>query len=235
MPYTPSGALLTYYTREKEIFMLLRTISNKLVMKNTPVITPVIRAGIVLLYSHIEGYIEDVVEEAIDFINNSGISSNALPSNLKVAHCMIDITELLNIQDATKREAMLNTLFIKNFPLFSGANLPPAKIDSNCLIKNFSNPSFEKIDKLFKQLGINKIFSTFYSLGFPPQRVRLIKPTLDALAELRHDVAHGNFKQSCSFCDMINYTRTMKLLCKCIDASLGKYLEELTGIWPWEA
>lgn len=235
MLYKRSNSLLTYYTRQKEVLNLLRTINGgRLTIAGAASVSPVLRAGVVLLYSHIEGYVENCVEEAMDFINRSGINSDRLPRSFLIAHCLPTIKCIANTTNTEEQERLLTDVLVKNYPLWSGATLPPAKLELDCLTRNFANPSFEHIDKLFRQLGIPKVFGLFFYLGFPVRKVDLIRPTLEVLASLRHDIAHGNLATVCSYQDLVGYVKTMNWFCRCFDAMLGLHLVQLTGSFPWK-
>ncbi|MCL5290717.1 MAG: MAE_28990/MAE_18760 family HEPN-like nuclease [Firmicutes bacterium] len=234
MPYKSSNALVNYKLRRKEISALLRTVSPlDTSVRTAHLSAPVIRAGIVLLFSHIEGYIEDVVQEAIDKINNSGINVSTLPYNLRVAHCMPTIQEITKITDPEKLDEALKILMQSNYHFWFGDTLPPIKLETDCLTKNFANPSYEHIDKLFRNLGIRRFFGSLYSLGFKPQKIQAIKSTLDTLASLRHDIAHGNFSTSCSFLDLCRHIVVVNVFCEAVDARLGLHIKSLTGTFPW--
>jgi hypothetical protein len=229
-----SNSLLVYYKRQKEIFQLLRIAREKQQsLKTAQQAIPVIRSGTVLLYGHLEGYIEDVTSEAIRFLNNSSINSCKLPIRLKMANCHADLSEFFQTTNITKKEAILSGVILNNYPLWSGEVLPPARIEEDCITKNFANPSCEHIVKIFKYFDVEKPFSTFYQLGFNARRVGQITPTLESLATLRHDIAHGSFSAACTYTDLVGYIRTTNILCRCIDARIGIATKDITDIFPW--
>ncbi|WP_346354990.1 MAE_28990/MAE_18760 family HEPN-like nuclease [Azotosporobacter soli] len=237
MFYKRSYALQKYRGRQREVFGLLK-VSRKaypeVTLRNLSALKPIYRGAIVLLYSHLEGYIEDVIEESVEYLNRACIKSNQLPGRLKIANCEKVIAEISATTDPVKKEQLIEALIINNYPFWSDGELPPAKLEADFLTSDFANPSPRKIEKLLKKMGIEKIFSEMFNLGFNKRRVGTLSTKIEALAEIRHDIAHGNFATACTDDDLIDYLKSVKLFCRCLDAKIGLHLEEITKEFPWK-
>lgn len=172
------------------------------------------RASIVMLCSHIEGYLEDIVIEFIDKMCKESVSMGKVPGKLKVAHMKKDIE---NIQYTEEKIKKLFTNYSKLW--IDGETLEKGDLDGERIVKGFSTPGTQEVNELMERLGISKV------MEYP--KLNLVKSDMDAIVKRRNDIAHGMLEAEVSFDDLIRYNKTALKFAKSIDKIVTKHLKQI--------
>lgn len=136
--------------RMKEIDYLIELIPPILpTSENVEQTNTLCRASIVLLSSHLEGFLQDLMEEFIDEVNQLEIGFKNLPVELYMQNCFPKGLITQNNFDAlTKIFNEIKLLERKNIKM---------TLDKSKFAKTDGNPTSDVINRLFKILGIESV------------------------------------------------------------------------------
>jgi hypothetical protein len=148
------------------------------------------RGAIVLLCGHLEAYVKELGEVALDTFYTKRVPRTSISSRVYY-HISKDVLD--EIQSTTDGEKIAEKMFafLENDISFWSRNGPfPQQISAERFNKGFSNPGFEKIRTYFNRFGYQQYKS---DLG------RLLKaqynPTInmvDHVVDIRNKIAHGD-------------------------------------------
>lgn len=177
------------------------------------------RASIVMLSSHIEGYIEDVLEEFIDSIRLIGVISSNIPPILKVVLCRPGLILLENND---------HNVLVKRIPQFikkyedlwwSAERINPEAFPE--FVKDdweIGNPWPTTIDSYLKRIGIE---------GFWDDTNRTINGDLYTLVQKRNLIAHGHLEATATSDDIKRYIESAEGLIELLDNKLEWHLNNI--------
>jgi RiboL-PSP-HEPN len=141
--------------RISEIDCLINLIPDKPTSDNVKTIDSLCRASIVLLCSHLEGFLQDLMEEIIDEINSLTIGFKELPIELYIQHAF------------PKGKLNTNTFdgifnFIQEVKSLENSNIP-IELNKRNFSNTESNPTPDVINKLFKLIGEENVLDKLNS------------------------------------------------------------------------
>jgi hypothetical protein len=187
----------------------------------------VIRASIVLLCAHLEGYVEDLFLESLDFLSGARLEHRWVPLALKFQHARKPVEDLALIRDPEKFVAAYVRLTKTNSPLFSGQRLAPGCLETERLRASFASPTPTKIASLFAVLGLAK--KDVLTGCFPSSRIAaLVNRSLASLVEVRGAIAHGEMSSSATQRDVSRYSSAVRFFGARLDLAVALQLGELS-------
>jgi len=135
--------------RMNEIDCLIGLIPPKPNSENVEQINTLCRASIVLLSSHLEGFLQDMMEEFIDEVNHLSIGFQSLPVELYLQN---------NFPKGQIIQNNFNTLtqIFTEVKILQASN-SSIDLDKSKFSKTNGNPTPDIINKLFKILGIDNV------------------------------------------------------------------------------
>ncbi len=141
-------AYSSFVSRLDEVEMLIRLAREK--EKQSPValrkeINALCRAAVVLLSSHLEGYVKDLGELALESLHSKQVPRTSLSSKL---FYHISKGFFGDIQDTSDPEKMADRLFVfigDDLHFWSRNGPFPQQVPIDRFNKGFSNPAFSKI------------------------------------------------------------------------------------------
>lgn len=153
-------------------------------------INAICRGAIVLLSAHLEAYIKDLGEAALDGVHMQGVPRTCLNDAL-FYHISKDLLD--EVSDAREPSRIAGRVFAflsSDAPLWSRTGPFPQPISADRFNKGFSNPAFDKIRAYFKRFG--------YS-DYKRDLARRLKADftvtqnmVDHLVDTRNKIAHGD-------------------------------------------
>lgn len=164
--------------RKKEIINIANTIKNDR-HEHTRYIF--LRAGILLVYAHWEGFIKNASIAYITYIQHLGHDINNLSINFKAMYAQ---KEIISKQDKSS--------FLKAYEVLSLANNSGNKLpnDTGDIIKTYSNLTYEIFEEIAQKLNIDT--SRFHLLKNLINELLLGKRNKIAHGE-RHDIRSDDF------------------------------------------
>lgn len=214
-----TSAYSSFLDRMEEVEVLRRSAAYK--EKRDPVncrneINALCRGAIVLLCSHLEAFIKELGEVALDSLHDKSVSRTKMASRLYY-HISKDIIDELRDTDNPDEIVGKVFAFIQSDLSFWSRNGPfPQPIAADRFNKGFSNPAFRKIRSYFGRFGYSE-----YSRDLASLLKAQYSPTInmvDHLVDTRNKIAHGDpaaIKTPSEVKDMI---RLIRICCVSTDA-----------------
>lgn len=177
------------------------------------------RASIVMLCGHIEGYVEDVLEEFIELIRDSRLDSRKIPIILKVMLCKPGLKSLSNSDHNVLAKRI--PIFIKNY---EDIWLSDGRLDSQRFpefIRNdwqIGNPWPKTILVYLERIGIVDVWD---------DTNRILKGDLETLVDKRNLIAHGHFEATATQEDVNRYIESAKNLVDLLDTKIERHFNEI--------
>lgn len=177
------------------------------------------RASIVMLCSHVEGYMEDILEEFIGSIRESGVDCKRIPTILKVMLCKPGLKSLNNSDQNVLARRIPD--FIKNYEAIWWSE---EKMDSERFPEfirrdwQIGNPWPDVILTYLEKIGIG---------DFWDDSNRTLKGDLQTLVDKRNLIAHGHFEATATRDDVNRYVESAKKLVDFLDVRIERHLDDL--------
>ena len=191
------------------------------------------RSCVLLLSSYLEKFVETLVVESIDIINSANLVVSKIPSELRTTQIKDNIEALaLETQNDRNFQNIQGILLksqeiLSDFEWFLDNNRIHNSLSGEPLISNnkFSNPSPDKIEELFKNLGIRSIIGKVVGVDTEPDKLN-IRYKVKELIDKRNDIAHTGGTISVTehdIKDYLNYSiRLVQGLEKIVSQELNK-------------
>jgi RiboL-PSP-HEPN len=189
-----------------------------------------LRGALVLLCSHLEGFFEDLIEEALHAFDLHAPKVSAIPLVIRqrqVTHAL----RLAERSDAERHwrgllDCVAHPLLRDDDPCSPGAR----KIDPDLHIRGFANPGTSEIDHLMASIGLSDSW-TFVAAELGNKRGA---NTVNAVVNRRNQIAHGNLESSVSRPDVEDYVNVLEQVCGQFDIVVGRHLcSHMGGPDPW--
>lgn len=176
----------------------------------------ILRGALVLLCSHVEGFFEDLVGDAIVAYAKLASSCNEIPKAI-VAHQVVGRPERWDNCDIVKRLEIV--MECTGHPFVSGDKLRLlANLDPDLHTKGFANPGSDEIEGLFKTIGVQRIWERFADI----EPDKFIKNALNGLVHRRNQIAHGQMDSTVTRADVENYMAKVQRLGEVMDQVIEK-------------
>lgn len=173
------------------------------------------RALIVMLCSHIEGYLEDVVIEFVDELCKNRVQAGKVPGKLKVTY----MTEYL--KKLRYEESWIKKLFTDYSKLWiDNQILEEGDIEGERIVSDFGNPGSGKVEEILKCIGV-EIWNQI------PPKLKGVKYDLDAIVYRRNAIAHGDLESSVTSEDVLRYHESAVKLTGWINNLIENHLKQI--------
>ncbi len=214
--YTASYS--AFLSRIDEIELLRRAAAKK--ERANPVamrdeINALCRGSIVLLSSHVEAYIKEVGETALDEIFRRAVdrSAFAMQTFYHISKDVID--EIKDTSDHVKLADKVFSFISSDAVYWSKAGPLATAVQSDRFNKGFSNPKFEKVKAYFHRFGYSDYRFDFYTrLGAD---ARPTENMLDHLVDIRNSIAHGDQSATKTPADLKDMISIVGKFCRTTD------------------
>lgn len=183
----------SFLDRLDEVEILRKAAAKK--EKQSPItlrkeINALCRGAIVLLCGHLEAYVKELGEVALDSLYDTQ-APRALISSRLYYHISKDILdEIRSSTDGAMIAEKMFTFIESDMPFWSRSGPFPKPISAEKFNKGFSNPGFKKIRSYFNRFGYQQYGSDLASL-LKTQYVPTIN-MVDHVVDIRNKVAHGD-------------------------------------------
>jgi len=197
----------------------------------TAVSNAVNRACIVLLSAHLEGFLEDLLLEALDVVVARGTPVDRLPLILRALHAETHLSQLAPMRDRNARAPRIEKMFLEEAALWSaGQAVQATMIRQGTVRAEMANPGSKEIRQFMELVGvdirayINNVVGASHLLG-----------RVDGLIGLRNQVAHGEINVRATFQDVDTYTQIVQDLCRHADDAVAAGIQGMCSLaaLPW--
>jgi hypothetical protein len=228
-----SPALRKLAERLSEVELLLSLcspadVSLKELTAAAPRDSALLRGALVLLCSHLEGYFEDLVSDALAAYQQLAEKVGQVPTDIR-ARQVIGKPERWSNSDSLRRWEILQEC-MGHALIQADADLRERAIDAALHIHGFANPGTGEIESLFKTIGISDVWEQFATL----EADRLVQATTDAIVNRRNQIAHGNLESTVTRSDVELYITRTRRLAEVMDVVVENEIAERLGkgeIW----
>jgi RiboL-PSP-HEPN len=173
------------------------------------------RGSIVLLSSHVEAYVKEVGETALDAFFRRAVDRKCFSSQTFYHISKDVIDEIKDTSDPIKLADKIFGFIDTDVTYWSKAGpfispIPPERFN-----KGFANPKFEKVKAYFNRFGYSD-----YRLDFYRQLRADAQPTenmLDHLVDIRNSIAHGDPSATKTPTDLKEMISIIRRFCRVTD------------------
>jgi hypothetical protein len=153
-------------------------------------ISALCRGSVVLLSSHLEAYIKELGELALDSLHAQSVSRASLTSRFFYHISKNALDEIKDTSDPDKISDKVFDFIIEDGEYWSRTGSFPGPVPSERFNKGFSNPAFKKIKAYLNRFGYSD-----YRRDLAGKLQANFQPTInmvDHLVDTRNKIAHGD-------------------------------------------
>jgi hypothetical protein len=181
------------------------------------------RANIVLMSSHLEGYVEELAEVILQRIFQHALAKGKLAPRFLYYFSKDLLDELYETRNPDKIACKVKKLFQRDIDIWSDDDTFRDELPSGRFISEFSNPSVKKITHFVARFG----YSNYrYDLG------HLLKANcqpcinmVDNVIDQRNKIAHGDAVVTSTPNDVADMLRLVRLFCRASDDVIGRWFK----------
>lgn len=150
------------------------------------------RSGVVLLSSHIEGYIEDLGAIALERIGQRKIPKSNLGPGFRYYLSRDLISDIKNTTDPSRVVAKIETLLQRDSHIWGSDSYFSQPLSPEAFLGNFANPKHLKIKKFFGRFGYNQIQFQRDLQRLLAADFTICNNMIDQVVDQRNKIAHGD-------------------------------------------
>jgi len=216
----PSPALIAFGQRMAEVRRLLEICSTSDQSETRARPTQevlqrdraVLRGALVLLCSHVEGFFEDIVSDAINVYDRIVSKFEDIPHEITMRQ-VLGSPRLWDLTDTAKKWKAVKKW--STHPLVKEAPLiPPRCLDAEIHTVGFANPGTGEIDNLLETIGIKGVWSKFSAIETSGI---IFTSAIDTIVNRRNQIAHGDFASTVTLDDVQTYISRAERVSEVID------------------
>jgi hypothetical protein len=144
------------------------------------------RACVVVLVAHVEGFVEALIDDAIDTLNSNAPATSDLPLELLAMHVAPELNAVAEIENVVKRASRTRELFVAHAPLWLEETLAPGRLSAAVIAANLDNPGAKQIGRVLGFLGMDDVFANVEMPDSADPSKRL-----NEMVGIRNSIAHG--------------------------------------------
>jgi len=179
------------------------------------------RGGIVLLSSHIEGYITDLNELILERLVKNKVSIKKLSPGFGYYHSRDILNEISKTSQPEKISQKLKVLYSRDSFVWDDVDFFVEPLDDERFMKGFSTPKPEYIYALFRRYGCSSLKSDIAkSLT---SQFNFHQNNVETTVHLRNQIAHGDHSLTQTPDDLKRLTKSTQVFCREIDNSVCRW------------
>lgn len=189
------------------------------------------RSCLVLLSAHLEGYLEDVAVEAIDYLTSEAVAVERLPLLFRALHAEEHLRDLEPMKDRNARAPRIERLFAEESALWGvGMSLAPGMVRAVTVCAEMDNPGSKEIKRFLQLIGVDDIDDYLSVSGAPG-----LLGQVNGLVAKRNAIAHGELSALATYGDVDNYVTLVDDLARHVDRAIAFAVQSTcqTAITPW--
>lgn len=174
------------------------------------------RGGVVLLSSHLEGYVKKLVELAVERIFDRQVCISKLPARF-IYYSSQDL--ISNIVDSQHPDAIAKNLLAlqsRDGTQIKASGPLATPINFEVFERGFPTPKYKPIDRFLKRVGYNSLLGDLRA----QQRgqFQIIKNNVENLVDTRNAIAHGDSGEKRTPSELQTHIDFVKTFCRDTDA-----------------
>lgn len=217
-----SSAYSDFIVRLKEVDKVASTARRYERMKpigsQSSTVSALCRGGIVLLSSHIEGYITDINELILERILSKNIRISRLPDAFLYYHSRDILDEIADTTDPEAISKKVKNLFTRDSHIWDDGDFFTSQLDHKRFMKGFRTPKPKNIYTLLRRYGHQTVKSDIQQ-SLRGQFI-LHEANLENTVDSRNKIAHGDQSITKTPDDLRRLNGSVKTFCREIDKSI---------------
>ena len=174
---------------------------------------------VLILYSHMEGYIKIGLQTYIQYINSQGLNRRDVNTGLMVASMHKEFIAYENMERKSE-------FFRKTLPDDTRLHRLYRRVDFMEKMENFKEQELVIDDQIIdteSNLWYIVLQKNLYKIGLPVDLFDDYRSDIDALVNRRNSIAHGNFKSGVTDIEFSNWERKVSEILEGITRLLYDY------------
>lgn len=188
---------------------------------NISLVNALCRSGVVLLSSHIEGYIEDLGEIAIHRIASQRLLKASLGSSFRYYFSRDLIAEIKDTKEPARIASKLDELIIRDGHIWDTNPTFYRPLPATSFLADFANPTHEDIRKFFRRFGYDQ-YNTDLARRLTTNFSACSNMVNHVVAQ-RNAIAHGDMVTAGTPTDLANMINLVRLYCRETDHVVGNW------------
>lgn len=183
------------------------------------------RSGIVLLCSHLEGYIEALGNLAIDRISTRSLRKDALPLRFRY-HLSRDLVDVIGDgTDPDSKATRIANFIGRDLYIWDQTETFSGALRADNIVGRFMTPNHHNIGRFFRRFGYERFDGELKSVleGRHPVCLNAI----NNLVSERNKIAHGDHLAIGTPTDLAFLYEQTKLYCQTVDTIVGNWFSGL--------
>lgn len=225
--YSKAYSSLILRLREIETILSMAKVTDKNLkpLDSRLPVDSLCRSGVVLLCSHIEGYVENVGSLAVARIGTKNMPKGKMPPAFRYHLSRDLIVRVKQSDNPGTIAAKLDELMARDANVWDKTPHLSDPLASEIFVGNFSTPKHERISDFFGRFG----YSNFHHdlSRRLTQQGPACKNMVDQVVDQRNKIAHGDRVTTGSPNDLENMLKLVKVYCRALDNVVGDWFRSI--------
>ena len=192
---------------------------------NSAKVNALCRGGIVLLCSHIEGYVEDLGELAIARIEARQLAKKKMTAAFKYYLSRDIIRDIQGMNDPIKIATRVEDLLVRDGHIWGQQRNFTGPLSPDAFCSDFATPRHKRIKRFFNRFGYSKFEEELSH--YLHRDYMASKNMVNQVVEQRNGIAHGDFSIVGAPSDLKDMIRFIKLYCRATDIVVGNWFSKI--------
>ena len=220
-------AYLQLLSRKAEVDLLLQMakgLERSDPIKEASKINALCRGAIVLLCSHLEGYVKALGELTLSRIHEAGVCRSTLSKKISYYASRDLLTEIRNLADTDSVVPKVQAFVRRDLELWKDSGPHPDPISEERFNRTFASPSFKKISSYVGRFGYT---------DFKHELAKTLKGDcqvcinqIDHLVDIRNKIAHGDKTVSKTPRDILDILPVFMMFCRTMDDLFAEWCKK---------
>lgn len=206
----------------KEIKLLIKT-AKSFGIKNPDTVNALCRGSVVLLCSHLEGYMEEIATIITERISAQKIKKNIIGDAFKYHNSKDFLSTIEETQNPNAKAQRLLALMQRDDHIWDSTDHYYKPLNTDIIIGDFATPKYDNCRRLIKKFGYITYHNDF-NAHLKGQAV-IVRNMIDAVVNTRNDIAHGDNSVKPTPSEVQNMEELTKTFCRTTDIIVCAYFK----------
>ena len=194
-------------------------------LKSAGIVRVMCRSGVVLLSSHIEGYVDDLAEVILRRIVKNKTPKQNLASRFRYHFTKDLINELRETKDPDKIASKIEALFRRDSDIWCSKSNFEEDLPADRFVSGFSTPRFDQVKLFIARFGYidyRRDLGTHLRANFRPC-INMV----DNVVDQRNKIAHGDIVATATPNDLAAMLQLVRMFCRSTDVVVGNWFRSI--------